>query len=74
MAQECKVGTNLYRIDPSDNKKLQVRSTGGSTYAFHWMAPNGEKILDISPSGDELKISTNRHNYVRKKSGGIFSV
>ena len=71
MAQECKVGTNLYRINPGNNKELQVRSIGGSSYSRHWTAPNGERILDINASGDELMISTDRHNYVRKKSGSI---
>lgn len=71
MAQECKAGDWLYRIDPSNNQKLQKRSTGSSSYGFLWMAPNGERILDISPVGDELRISTDRRNYIRKKSGGI---
>ena len=74
MAQECKVGGWLYRIDPSNNKKLQSRSVGSSNYAGFWMAPNGEKIFDISASGDDLLISTDRHNYVRKKSGNITCV
>lgn len=71
MAQSCKVGTYIFRINPSDDRQLQVRSIGGSSFAYYWTAPNGYHILDLMPRGDEMGIYTDRYNYVRKRSGSI---
>ena len=71
MAQSCKVGTYIFRINPSDDRQLQVRSIGGSSFAYYWTAPNGYHILDLMPRGDEMVIYTDRYNYVRKRSGSI---
>ena len=71
MAQSCKVGTYIFRINPSDDRQLQVRSIGGSSFAYYWTAPNGYHILDLMPRGDEMIIYTDRYNYVRKRSGSI---
>lgn len=71
MAQSCKVGTYIFRINPSDNRQLQVCSIGGSSFAYYWTAPNGYHILDLMPRGDEMGIYTDRYNYVRKRSGSI---
>ena len=71
MAQSCKVGTYIFRINPSDDRQLQVRSIGGFSFAYYWTAPNGYHILDLMPRGDEMVIYTDRYNYVRKRSGSI---
>ena len=71
MAQSCKVDTYIFRINPSDDRQLQVRSIGGSSFAYYWTAPNGYHILDLMPRGDEMIIYTDRYNYVRKRSGSI---
>ena len=71
MAKEVKAGNWLFRI--SDNQRdLQRASLGSSSYSQVWSAPNGERILDINAKGDEVLIQTDRHNYVRSKSGGVF--
>lgn len=70
MAREIKAGNWLFRI--SDNQKeLQRASMGSSCYSHLWSAPNGERILDISASGEDVVINTDRHNYVRAKSGNV---
>ena len=70
MAREVKAGNWLFRI--SDNQKeLQRASLGSSGYSRVWSAPNGERILDILAKGEDVVISTDRHNYVRSKSGGV---
>ena len=71
MARECKAGNWLFRINPSNEKELQKASLCSTSYSQVWSAPNGERILDINPKGDEVLISTDRHNYVRSKSGGV---
>jgi len=71
MAQSCKIGAYIYRINPSDNRQLQVCSIGSSRFTNYWTAPNGYHILDLMPRGDEMVIYTDRYNYVRKRSGGI---
>lgn len=71
MAREVKAGNWLFRI--SDNQKeLQRASLGSSSYSHVWSAPNGECILDILTKGEDVDIFTDRHNYVRSKSGGVF--
>ena len=68
MAREVKAGSWLFRI--SDNQKeLQRASTGSSSYSHIWSAPNGERILDLSANGEDVVISTDRHTYLRTKSG-----
>ena len=72
MAKEVKAGSWMFRI--SDNQKeLQRASLGSSSYSHLWSAPNGERILDLSASGEDVVISTDRHTYVRSKSGNISS-
>ncbi len=70
MARECRTGTWLFRINPSDDRQLQ-RATIGGSYSLLWTAPNGERILDIHARGDEVVIETDRHDYVRTKSGNV---
>ncbi len=70
MAREIKAGNWLFRI--SDNQKeLQRAGLGSSSYSHVWSAPNGERILDILANGEDVAISTDRHNYIRSKSGGV---
>ncbi|MDD7067017.1 MAG: hypothetical protein SOU49_04740 [Sodaliphilus pleomorphus] len=71
MARECKAGNWLFRINPSNDKELQRATIGSSCYSLLWTAPNGERILDINPNGEDVDIQTDRHNYVRLKSGGV---
>lgn len=71
MARECKAGSWLFRINPSNDKELQRASLGSTSYSLVWSAPNGERILDINPQGDDVLIQTDRHNYIRSKSGGV---
>ncbi|MBO5541251.1 MAG: hypothetical protein J5980_09930 [Muribaculaceae bacterium] len=47
------------------------RATIGGGYSLLWTAPNGERILDIHARGDEVVIETDRHDYVRTKSGNV---
>lgn len=69
MARECKAGSWLFRINPNNDKELQ-RGLSGS-YSHLWTAPNGERILDINAKGEDVNIQTDRHNYVRLKSGVV---
>lgn len=71
MAKECKAGSWLFRINPSNDKELQRASMGSSSYSHLWSAPNGERILDINAKGEDVLISTDRHNYIRSKSGNV---
>lgn len=71
MARECKAGSWLFRINPNNEKELQRASLGSTSYSQVWTAPNGERILDINANGDDVDIQTDRHNYVRSKSGGV---
>ncbi len=70
MARGINVGSWLFGI--SDNQKELLRRTNGSaTYSHLWSAPNGGRILDISARGDDVIINTDRHTYIRTKSGNV---
>ena len=71
MARECKAGSWLFRINPSNARELQRASTGSTSYSLVWSVPNGERILDIMAKGEDVAIQTDRHNYVRSKSGNV---
>ena len=71
MARECKAGSWLFRINPKNEKELQRAPVDSTSYSQVWSAPNGERILDINAKGDEVLIQTDRHNYIRSKSGGV---
>ncbi len=71
MALSCKAGPYLYRIDPSDDRRLLTRTIGSSDFYYLWTAPNGEHILDLEVRGEELFIQTDRYNYIRKRNGSI---
>jgi len=71
MARECKAGSWLFRINPSNDKELQKASIGSSSYSHLWSAPNGERILDINAKGEDVEISTDRRTYLRTKSGNV---
>lgn len=71
MAQECRIGTWLFRIDPSNSARLQRRNMGSTSYSHLWDAPNGERILDLMTRGSDLIIETDRRTYIRNNSGGI---
>ena len=61
----------MFRINPSDSKQLQKAAAGSSSFSHLWSAPNGERILDISARGEDVEISTDRHTYIRTKSGNV---
>ena len=71
MAREIKAGSWLFRIS-DDQKQLQRAPLGSSSYSSCWSAPGGERILDIMANGEDVAISTDRHDYIRRKSGGVF--
>lgn len=71
MARECKAGNWVFRIDPSNDAKLQRAASSSSSFSQVWAAPNGERILDISAKGEDVVIETNRHKYVRNKNGNV---
>lgn len=72
MAKEVKAGNWLFRYS-NDQKELQRATVGSSSYSHVWSAPNGERILDLTAKGEDVVISTDRHTYVRTKSGNITS-
>lgn len=68
MAKECRTGAWLFRINPSNDRQLQ-RATVGGGFSLLWTAPNGERIIDIYTFDDNVLIDTDRHDYIRYKSG-----
>ena len=68
MARECRIGAWLFRINPSNDRQLQ-RATIGGGFSLLWTAPNGERIIDIYSFDDNVLIDTDRHDYIRYKSG-----
>ena len=72
MAQSCKIGAYIYRINPSDNKQLQVCSIGATSWS-KVCDFNGNHILDLLLVNNErdIEVYTDRYVYIRDYSGGI---
>ena len=62
MANICKAGNWVFRINPSDNRQLQRAAVGSSNFSHLWSAPNGERIMDIGARGEDVEIETDRHS------------
>lgn len=72
MAQQVRVGTFLYRINPANDKELQRCSYGSSSWS-RVAEFNGNHILDLllAGNGKDIEVYTDRYVYVREYSGNI---
>ncbi|WP_146739340.1 hypothetical protein [Pseudoprevotella muciniphila] len=72
MAQQVRVGTFIYRINPNNDKELQRCSYGSSSWS-RVAEFNGYHILDLllMPNGKDIEVYTDRYVYVRENSGNI---
>ncbi len=72
MANQVRVESFLYRINPDNDKELQRRSYGGSSWS-RVAEFNGNHIIDLllAPNGRDIEVYTDRYVYVREYSGGI---
>lgn len=72
MASQVRVGTFIYRINPDNDKELQRRSYGGTSWS-RVTEFNGNHILDLllASNGRDIEVYTDRYVYVREYSGGI---
>ncbi len=72
MAQQVRVGTFLYRINPNNDKELQRCSYGSSSWS-RVTEFNGNHILDLllDVNGKDIEVYTDRYVYVRDHSGNI---
>ncbi len=72
MANQVRVESFLYRINPDNDKELQRRSYGGSSWR-RVAEFNGNHIIDLllAPNGRDIEVYTDRYVYVREYSGGI---
>ena len=72
MANQVRVGTFIYRINPDNDKEMQRRSIGG--YSWNRVAEfNGNHILDLLLADNEkdIEVYTDRYVYLREYSGII---
>ena len=72
MANQVRVGTFIYRINPDNDKQLQRRSYGGSSWS-RVAEFNGNHILDLllASNGKDIEVYTDRYVYLREYSGNI---
>ena len=71
MANQVRIETFVYRINPDDDRQLQRRSIGGSSWS-RVCEFNGYHILDLlAPNGRDIEVYTDRYVYVREYSGNI---
>ena len=72
MANQVRVGTFIYRINPDNDKELQRRSYGSSSWS-RVTEFNGNHILDLllSANGKDIEVFTDRYVYVREYSGNV---
>ena len=72
MANQVRVGTFIYRINPDNDKQLQRRSFVGSSWS-RVAEFNGYHILDLllACNGKDIEVYTDRYVYLREYSGNI---
>ena len=72
MANQVRVGTFVYRINPGNDKQLQRRSFVGSSWS-RVAEFNGNHILDLllASNGKDIEVYTVRYVYLREYSGNI---
>jgi len=72
MANQVRVGTFIYRINPDNDKELQRCSYGGSSWS-RVAEFNGYHILDLllASNGKDIEVYTDRYVYLREYSGNI---
>jgi len=72
MANQVRVGTFIYRINPNNDKEMQ-RCQYGSNCWSRIAEFNGNHILDLllAPNGKDIEVYTDRYVYLREYSGNI---
>ena len=72
MANQVRVGTFIYRINPDNDKQMQRCQYGGSSWS-RVAEFNGNHILDLllAPNGRDIEVYTDRYVYLREYSGCI---
>lgn len=72
MAQQVRVDSFIYRINPKNNKELQRTSYGSSNWS-KVSEFNGYEILDLllCENKKDIEIYTDRYIYIRENNGNI---
>ena len=72
MANQVRVETFIYRINPDNDKELQRRSIGGDSWS-RVTEFNGNHILDLllASNGKDIEVYTDRYVYLREYSGNV---
>ena len=72
MANQVRIEAFVYRINPDNDKELQRRSIGGSSWS-RVTEFNGNHILDLllAPNGCDIEVYTDRYVYLREFSGNV---
>ena len=72
MANQVRIETFVYRINPDNDKELQRRSIGGGSWS-RVTEFNGNHILDLllASNGKDIEVYTDRYVYLREYSGNV---
>ena len=72
MANQVRVVTFIYRINPNNDKEMQRCQYGSSSWS-RVAEFNGNHILDLllAPNGKDIEVYTDRYVYLREYSGNI---
>ena len=72
MANQVRIESFIYRINPDDDRQLQRRSIGDTGWS-RVTEFNGNHILDLllAPNGRDIEVYTDRYVYLREYSGNV---
>ena len=72
MANQVRMESFIYRINPDNDKELQRRSFNSNSWS-RVAEFNGNHIIDLllAPNGRDIEVYTDRYVYLREYSGGI---
>ena len=72
MANQVRVESFIYRINPDNDKELQRRSFNSNSWS-RVAEFNANHIIDLllAPNGRDIEVYTDRYVYLREYSGNI---
>jgi hypothetical protein len=73
MAEMIKVGKELIRIDPKNDKKLQYSTNDGRTWSTHYSSTSCGEFSDLVDNDKEILAHTSKGLYYSKNSGRTWS-
>ncbi|MCC5921108.1 MAG: hypothetical protein LAT68_12700 [Cyclobacteriaceae bacterium] len=69
MPQMLNLGSEILRINPSNNQILEYSPNGGRSWSTRYRGPNYGDFIDLNDIGSEILATTSKGTYVSTSNG-----